>query len=52
MKLKIYNIFKKNNQVNTGEPSKPNIRSQTRNLLNHKPGLNYKTQFSTNLNKE
>jgi hypothetical protein len=53
MKLKKKNINlgkgKKKPQENSSEPSKPRQRSQTRNLLNSRPGLHQKTHFLTNL---
>jgi len=39
----------KNHQENSRKPSKSRQRSQTRNLLNPRPGLHQKTQFLTNL---
>jgi DNA repair exonuclease SbcCD nuclease subunit len=40
---------KKKTQEILEESSKPGKRSQTRNPLNHRPGLNQEVQFLTNL---
>ena len=37
--MKPKKILKKN-KVNTGKPRKPELISQTRNLLNYRPGFN------------